>query len=89
MVVLIFDNRNIGGSTIPEARKDDEYTVNDMAGDVIALVKVRYCSFKSRREEYNVNCCFDYLESGLERDRSTWFFNGKLDTDSSFQYNSY
>ncbi|GAA6021668.1 hypothetical protein JCM11491_001352 [Sporobolomyces phaffii] len=37
--VLIFDNRGIGSSTIPPDQKDNEYTVRDMAQDVVELVK--------------------------------------------------
>ncbi|GAA5953844.1 hypothetical protein JCM3765_000667 [Sporobolomyces pararoseus] len=37
--VLIFDNRGIGSSTIPPEKKDDPYTVDDMARDVISLIQ--------------------------------------------------
>ncbi|GAA5826404.1 hypothetical protein JCM5353_008859 [Sporobolomyces roseus] len=37
--VLMFDNRGIGSSKIPEEKKNDPYTVGDMAQDVIELVK--------------------------------------------------
>lgn len=36
--VLIFDNRGIGSSRIPVELEDDDYTVEDMAQDVIDLV---------------------------------------------------
>lgn len=38
--VLVFDNRNIGGSTVPVERKQDVYSVEDMADDVIDLIAV-------------------------------------------------
>ncbi|GAA5846537.1 hypothetical protein JCM3766R1_002523 [Sporobolomyces carnicolor] len=37
--VLIFDNRGIGSSTIPVEKRDQSYDIQDMAQDVIALVK--------------------------------------------------
>ncbi|GAA5941876.1 alpha/beta fold hydrolase [Sporobolomyces koalae] len=37
--VLVFDNRGIGSSTIPHKRKDEPYTIEDMAQDVVELVK--------------------------------------------------
>ncbi|BGP46357.1 hypothetical protein JCM10450v2_002199 [Rhodotorula kratochvilovae] len=37
--VLVFDNRGIGGSSIPVERKSEPYDVHAMAGDVVDLVK--------------------------------------------------
>ncbi|GAA5968687.1 hypothetical protein JCM21900_005478 [Sporobolomyces salmonicolor] len=37
--VLIFDNRGIGSSHVPKEQKEHRYTVQDMADDVIELVK--------------------------------------------------
>lgn len=37
--VLIFDNRGIGSSKIPQAQEAETYNVNDMAADVARLVK--------------------------------------------------
>ncbi|KAG0655713.1 hypothetical protein C6P46_000747 [Rhodotorula mucilaginosa] len=37
--VLIFDNRGIGSSKIPQAHEAEPYDVNDMAADVARLVK--------------------------------------------------
>lgn len=36
----IFDNRHIGFSTLPKEKQNDAYNVQDMADDVIELVKV-------------------------------------------------
>lgn len=47
-LVLVFDNRGIGSSKIPEEKKNDPYTVGDMAQDVIELVKVRFLSVFER-----------------------------------------
>lgn len=44
----MFDNRGIGSSKIPEEKKNDPYTVGDMAQDVIELVKVRFLSVFER-----------------------------------------
>lgn len=41
ILVLVFDNRGIGSSKIPQEKKNEAYTVGDMAQDVIELVKVR------------------------------------------------
>jgi len=49
-VVLVFDNRGIGSSKIPEEKKNDPYTVGDMAQDVIELVKVPFLSLRFSRE---------------------------------------
>ncbi|GAA5822255.1 hypothetical protein JCM10212_006128 [Sporobolomyces blumeae] len=43
--VLIFDNRGIGSSTIPKAKNGDAYDIEDMADDVVELVK--HVGFKS------------------------------------------
>lgn len=43
--VLIFDNRGIGSSEIPKEHLRDGYTVQDMASDVVDLIKVRFPFF--------------------------------------------
>ncbi|GAA5845901.1 hypothetical protein JCM11251_006724 [Rhodosporidiobolus azoricus] len=37
--VLLFDNRGIGSSRVPPGKEDEAYTVEDMAQDVVELVK--------------------------------------------------
>ncbi|GAA6024445.1 hypothetical protein JCM10207_005766 [Rhodosporidiobolus poonsookiae] len=37
--VLFFDNRGIGASTVPKGQEDEPYAVQDMANDVVELVK--------------------------------------------------
>lgn len=49
-----------------------------MAGDVIALVKVRLIRSKERKGKLNVNFIFNSVESWMEGDRSIRFLNGKL-----------
>lgn len=39
--VLVFDNRGIGGSTIPAVKSSEPYDIYAMAADVVDLVKVR------------------------------------------------
>jgi hypothetical protein len=38
----IFDNRDMGHSTLPPALQNEPYDVQDMANDVIELIKVSF-----------------------------------------------